>query len=101
MKLSFSIGLVIVIVAFLIGFLSSDFRITLKITGFTVAGCFVISGILNGSVVNGDIYRSNYLSETKEDRDNKMTITKHLLFLSIPSIIVSAIILIFNYYNQG
>ena len=71
MKLSFLIGLVIAIVAHLIGFL------------------------LNDTFISGDRYRANYIGETKDDRDKKMKIIKYALFLSIPNII-SIIILAFK-----
>ena len=96
LKLSFLIGSMIAIVAHLIGFLSNDYNVTLKITGFVVVGSFVISGILNGTFINGDRYRANYLIERKDDRDKKMKITKYLLVLAIPNVIISIIILAFK-----
>jgi len=95
LKLSFLIGLVIAIVAHLIGFLLNDYNITLKITGFIVVGSFLVSGILKGTFISGDRYRANYIGETKDDRDKKMKIIKYALFLSIPNII-SIIILAFK-----
>ena len=70
--LPFLIGIVIAIVANLIGFLLNDYNITLKITGFVVGGSFLISGILNGTFISGDRYRANLMGETKDDRDKKM-----------------------------
>lgn len=96
MKLSFFIGLVIVIVALFIGFLWNDYNITLKIIGVVIAGSVLISGILNGSFIEGDRYMFNHLTETKDDRDQKMKMVKYLLTLSVPSVIVFIIILVFN-----
>ena len=96
MKLSFLMGLVIAMASYLIGFLLNDYNLTLKITGFVVIVSFVISGILNGTFISGDRYRANFLSETKEDRDNKMKIMKFLLLLSIPNVIISVVIIIFR-----
>ena len=96
MKLSFLIGLVIAMASYLIGFLLNDYNLTLKITGFVVIVSFVISGILNGTFISGDRYRANFLSETKEDRDNKMKIMKFLLLLSIPNVIIFVVIMIFT-----
>lgn len=96
MKLSFGVGLVIVMAAYLVGFLLNDYNLTLKITGFVVIVSFVISGILNGAFISSDRYRANLLSETKEDRDNKMKIIKFLLLLSIPNVIISVVIMIFR-----
>lgn len=96
MKLSFFIGLIIAIAALIIGFLLNDYNISLKIIGVVIAGSFIISGILNGSFIEGNRYMLNHLTETKEDRDQKMKIVKYLLTLSIPNIIVFIIILLFN-----
>lgn len=93
MKLPFLIGLVIAIVANLIGFLLNDYSITLKIAGFIVVGSFLISGILNGTFISADRYGENYIGKTKEDRDKKIKIIKYALFLSIPNVIISIIIL--------
>ena len=54
LRLSFFIGLVIAIIAVLIGRLLMNYEITLKITGFISAGCIIICGILNGSFVSGE-----------------------------------------------
>jgi accessory gene regulator protein AgrB len=96
LKSSFLIGSIIAIVAHLIGFLLNDYNITLKVTGFVVIGSFVIAGILNGTFISGDRYRANALIERKEERDKKMKITGYLLSISIPNVIISIIILLFN-----
>lgn len=83
-------------VALFIGFSWNDYSITLKIIGVVIAGCFIISGILNGSFIEGDRYMFNHLTETKDDRWQKMKMVKYLLTLSVPSIIVFIIILVFN-----
>lgn len=89
-------GVIIAIVAHLIGFVLNDYNLTLKITGFVVISSFIISGILNGTFISGDRYRANLLSETKGDRDKKMKIIKYLLFISIPNVIISIAILVFK-----
>jgi len=96
LRLSFLIGSVVTIIGCLIGFFLNDWNVTLKITGFVVVGSFLISGTLNGTFISGDRYRANYQNETKVDRDRKMKIIKYLLFLSIPNVIASIIILVFN-----
>lgn len=88
LKLPFLIGLAIAIIANLIGFLLNDYNITFKITGFVVAGSFLISGILNGTFISGDRYRANLVGETKDDRDKKMKIIKYAVFVSIPNVII-------------
>ncbi|MVX64487.1 hypothetical protein GKZ28_12380 [Clostridium chromiireducens] len=99
MKLSFLIGSIIGITALLIGFLLGDYNITLKITGFVIAAVIAISGILNGSFVNGDRYRANFSSETKEDRDKKSEIINFLLVLSTPNIAIFIVLFIFGWKN--
>lgn len=83
-------------VALFMGFSWNNYDITLKIIGVVIAGCFIISGILNGSFIDGDRYMFNHLTETKDDREQKMKMVKYLLTLSVPSIIVFIIILVFN-----
>ena len=96
MRVSFFIGLVIAIIALLIGCLLKDYNITLKITGIVSAGCIVICGILNGSFISGDRYRDNYISETKDDRNKKIKIVNNLLLVLISNAIVSILILMFK-----
>lgn len=93
MKLPFLIGLVIAIAANLIGFLLKDYNLTLKITGVVVISSFVICG----TFLSGIIDIVNLRSETQEERDKKMKIIKYLLFLSIPNMIVSLVILLSRY----
>lgn len=99
MKFSFLIGLIIAIIACFIGLLLNDYNITLKITGYTVVVAFIITGILNGSFINGDAYRANFLSERKSDRDRKAKIINYVLVLSIPNIIIAIVILAIKLYN--
>ncbi|WP_160688152.1 DUF5316 domain-containing protein [Clostridium sp. C2-6-12] len=94
MKASFIIGLFFVIIANLIGFFLNDYTITLKITGIIVAGAFIVAGILNGSFISGEMYRNNFLSETKDDRNNKMKIIKYVLLFSIPNLLSIIVLLI-------
>jgi hypothetical protein len=113
LRVSFLIGSVAAIIGCLIGFLLNDWNVTLKITACIVVGSIIISGILNGTFIminsfimsnklggtfiSGDRYRDNNdKNETKFDRDRKLKISKHLLFISIPNVIVTIIILVFN-----
>ena len=80
----------------MIGLIFNDWNLALKINGFIVIGCVVLSGILNGSFISGDQFRANYLTETKTNRDNKMKISKYLLSISLPNIIVCIILFIVN-----
>ena len=93
---AFFIGLVIAIIALLIGCLLKDYNITLKITGIVSVSCIVICGILNGSFISGDRYRDNYISETKDDRNKKIKIVNNLLLVLISNAIVSILILMFK-----
>ncbi len=54
MRVSFFFGLVIAIIAPLIGCLLKDYNITFKITGIVSVSYIVICGILNGSFISGD-----------------------------------------------
>ena len=95
LRVSFFIGLVIAIIALLIGFLLKDYNITLKITGIVSVSCIVICGILNGSFISGDRYRDNYISETKDDRNKKIKIVNNLLLVLMSNAIVSILLLMF------
>lgn len=94
--MSFIIGVFFAIIANLIGFFLNDYTITLKIAGVIVAGAFIVAGILNGTFISGDMYRNNFLSETEDDRNNKMKIIKYMFVLSIPNLL-SIIILLIKY----
>jgi len=94
LRLSFLLGLILAIIGLLIGLIFNDWNLALKVNGFIVAGCVVLSGILNGSFISGDQFRANYLTETKDNRDNKMKISKYLLSISLPNIIVCTILFV-------
>ena len=96
LKLSFLLGSILAIIGLLIGLIFNDWNLALKINGFIVIGCVVLSGILNGSFISGDQFRANYLTETKTNRDNKMKISKYLLSISLPNIIVCIILFVVN-----
>ena len=96
LKLSFLLGSILAIIGLLIGLIFNDWNLALKINGFIVIGCVVLSGILNGSFISGDQFRANFLTETKDYRDNKMRISKYLLSISLPNIIVCIIIFAVN-----
>ncbi|WP_238900221.1 DUF5316 domain-containing protein [Clostridium sp. YIM B02500] len=93
MKVSFTIGLIIAMVAYIAGFLLNDYNITLKISGFLSAFCIVICGILNGSFISGDKYLANYLSEGKNDKNRRTKIVNYLLIILMPNIVVCIIVL--------
>ncbi|NRT79927.1 DUF5316 domain-containing protein [Clostridium beijerinckii] len=93
MKVSFTIGLIIAMVAYIAGFLLNDYNITLKISGFLSAFCIVICGILNGSFISGDKYLANYLSEEKDERNKRTKIVSNLLTILMPNIVVCIIVL--------
>ena len=80
----------------MIGLIFNDWNLALKINGFIIIGCVVLSGILNASFIRGDQFKANYLTETKTNRDNKMKISKYLLSISLPNIIVCIILFIVN-----
>lgn len=89
--MSFFIGLVISILAILIGFLSNDYNITFKITGIFSGIGLIIAGILNGTFISGDRYRANISSGTKEDDDKRIKIVNYLLLLVCPNIVICII----------
>lgn len=99
MKTPFFVGLVIAIIAHMIGFLLNDWNITLKITEVIVIGCFLMGGALNGTFISGDRFRANYLSETESDRNKRIKSSNYLLILSIPSLIISIILVALKYCN--
>ncbi len=92
MKLSLSIGFIVSMLAVLIGFLLKDYNITFKITGGISVISLIILGILNGTFISGDKYRTNLLSETKEESNKKMRISGYLLLFTIPNVVVAIIV---------
>ena len=68
LKLSFLLGSFFAIIGFLIGVIFNDWNLGLKINGFIVVVCVILSGILTGSFISGDQFRANFLTETKADR---------------------------------
>lgn len=94
MKLSLSIGFIVSMLAVLIGFLWNDYNITFKITGCISVISLIILGILNGTFISGDKYRTNLLSETKECSNKKMRISGYLLLFIIPNVVVAIIVFV-------
>ncbi|MBE6072709.1 MAG: hypothetical protein E7208_12290 [Clostridium butyricum] len=94
MKISFLIGLIISIIVSATGFILKNYNLSFKIVSTISVICLIISGILNGTFINGDKYRANMLSETKEDRNKRINIIEYILIFAFPNIVVALILFI-------
>lgn len=90
---SFVSGLVIVILAVMIGFVSYDWSWLIRISGtvafVSILGSAVVSGILG----SGDRIRANYSRE--EDWKRRQEISLNLLLFGSPSIATALIYVLF------
>jgi hypothetical protein len=85
------IGIAIVVAAFLVSVILSDFTLLYKITG-TVAGLsLVIGALFTGAFVDGDRMGRNLHSESREDRNQRFLFTNSILLIGLPSILIAAI----------
>lgn len=94
MKISFGVGIITTIIGLLIGLILKDWLVTVKVCGYIGGGCLVLVCLINGVFISGDRSRGNYLSETENDRKEKGRMTKYLLTMSVPNIIVAILIFI-------
>lgn len=94
MKISFLIGLIISIIVSATGFILKNYNLSFKIVSAISVISIIISGILNGTFINGDKYRVNMLSETKEDRNKRINIIEYILIFAFPNIVVALILFI-------
>jgi hypothetical protein len=51
-----------------------------------------LSMIFSGSLVSGDRMRANFATESKEDRDNRVTGTFRLFLLGLPNFVVAIVL---------
>jgi hypothetical protein len=94
LKISFGVGIITTIIGLLIGLFLKDWLLTVKVCGYIGGGCFALICLINGVFISGDRSRGNYLSETENDRKEKGQMTKYLLTMSVPNIIVAILIFV-------
>lgn len=81
-------------VAVIIGFITSDWNLFMKITGFAAIVPLLLSGLLSGALVDGDRLRANFKTETKEDRLRRNKWTFKFFLISLPNLSLLIIIVI-------
>ncbi|MFB3161439.1 DUF5316 domain-containing protein [Neobacillus sp. 179-J 1A1 HS] len=84
------IGLSIVVVAFIISFISSDFTLLYKITGAIAIISLIGSALLSGAFLDGDRLGS-LQSESKEDRNQRFSLTNSILLIGLPNLLISVV----------
>ncbi|WP_226036568.1 DUF5316 domain-containing protein [Aquibacillus saliphilus] len=82
------IGVFITLVALVIGSLTGDWNLFLKIVGVAALIPLLISGLLTGAFVDGDRNRANYHTENKEDRQQKNKWVIRFLLISTPNLAI-------------
>lgn len=87
----FSIGIGLVVVSILISLLFSDFSLMYKITGVIALLSLAASAFLSGAFVSGDRLGRNLQSESKEDRNQRFSLTSSILLVGLPSGVVAVI----------
>jgi Family of unknown function (DUF5316) len=85
------IGLSIVVVAFIISFISSDFTLLYKITGAIAFISLIVSALLSGAFLDGDRMGRNLQSESKEDRNQRFSLTNSILLIGLPNLLISVV----------
>jgi hypothetical protein len=85
------IGLSIVVVALIISFISSDFTLLYKITGAIALISLIVSALLFGAFVDGDRLGRNLQSESKEDRNQRFSLTNSILLIGLPNLLISVV----------
>jgi hypothetical protein len=88
------IGLLITIVAAIIGVETSDWDLFIKITGVAAIVPLLLSGLLSGAFVGGDRIRANFNTETKKDRKIRSKWVYRFLLISLPNICLLIILII-------
>lgn len=87
----FGWGLLITIIAFVIGFFTENWSVFLKIVGLAA----LIPGLLSGAFVSGDRNRANQYTEAKVDRIRKHKWMIRSLLISAPTFFI------INFSNHG
>jgi hypothetical protein len=85
------IGLSIVVVALIISFISSDFTLLYKITGAIALISLIVSALLSGAFLEGDRLGRNLQSESKEDRNQRFSLTNSILLIGLPNLLISVV----------
>ena len=85
------VGISIVMVAYLISVLLSDFTLFYKITGVVAIISLVLSALFSGAFVDGDRLGRNLQSESKEDRKQRISLTNSILLIGLPNLLISTI----------
>lgn len=93
-----SFGVFIVIIAILIGFVTSNWLLVLKITSGVVLVFLLLAGLFTGAMAGGDRVRANYESESKSSREERMQWVKNFIFIALPNFIFILILLVVDYF---
>ncbi|MBO0993845.1 DUF5316 domain-containing protein [Bacillus sp. SD088] len=93
-----SFGVFIVIIALVVGFVTSNWLLVLKISGGVVLVFLLLAGLFTGAMAGGDRVRANYEGEPKSSREERMQWVKNFIFIAFPSFIFILILLVVDYF---
>lgn len=90
------VGILIAIVAVLIGVVTGDWSLFMKIIGGAAIIPLLLSGIFVGAFVNGDQIRANFHTETKGDRKSRHKWVTRFLLISAPNLTLLIVLIAFG-----
>lgn len=93
-----SFGVFIVIIALVVGFVTSNWLLVLKTSGGVVLVFLLLAGLFTGTMAGGDRVRANYEGESKGSREERMQWVKNFIFIALPSFIFILILLVVDYF---
>ncbi|MFC7062307.1 DUF5316 family protein [Halobacillus seohaensis] len=88
------VGALITGIALIVGIVTGDWNLFLKIIALAAGIPLLLSGLLTGAYVNGDRNRANFHTEAKRDREFKGRWVKRLVSLSAPNAVLLIVLIV-------
>ncbi|MCK6256417.1 DUF5316 domain-containing protein [Fictibacillus sp. KIGAM418] len=89
MKSFFIAGLIVGAAVLLSAFILNDWSLLLNVSGSIGLVSLLAAGLFTGAFIDGDRFRANYFSETKENRQDRIRYSTLLLLFALPNLIVA------------
>jgi hypothetical protein len=83
------IGIAFSLLAVIIAFALDDWSLLYKITSFVGVFCIVFGSLLSEVFISGEQMARNLNSESKVDREQRMSLTSRLMLIGAPNIIIA------------
>ncbi|MCJ7840130.1 DUF5316 domain-containing protein [Lederbergia sp. NSJ-179] len=93
-----SLGILLAIISLIIGFVTNDWMLVLKISGVVVLIPLLLAGLFTGALAGGDRVRANYASESRDSREERINWVKNFLFIAIPNFAFILVLLAVDYF---